>query len=169
MASNTGKKRTPTGIKSPVDRKIISKKLRIAQLRPPPRNKTPIDILGKHELDEAMRILAQAGLAEPHLFVRPARSLSVGQSYRLALALAIAKNPNIILIDEFCESLDDYTAAAVCRKIRHAAKMKNVCVIVATANARRLLTELRPHRTLLLASNNAYKWIDKTQPWHDQL
>ena len=136
--------------------------LRIKTLKLPPGGKSPIDLFGKnYPLDEAMQILALAGLAEPHIFVRPARSLSEGQRYRLALAAALAKKPDIILVDAFCESLDEYTAASVCRKLRRAADMEGICILAATADARRVSAELRPNRTLLLSSGGSHKWINR--------
>lgn len=147
--------RLPVGIR--VDGKNEISKARVAWLQAPPRNQSPIELLGGHHLDDAMRILARAGLAEAQLFVRPARSMSVGQSYRLALALALAKKPDIVIIDEFCEPLDEYTSAAVCRKIRGAAA-EGVCFLVATADARKVQAELRPRRILLLSANGEHKF-----------
>lgn len=136
-------------------------KARVACLRTPPRNKTPVELIaGKHSLDESMRILARAGLAEAHLFVRPSYALSAGQSYRLSLAVALAKNPDIVVADEFCEPLDEYTTATVCRKLRRTATRDGVCVVAATANAKHVLPELRPHRILVLSSGGRHKWID---------
>ena len=152
VIGNSGAK-LPQGIK--IKGKNEGSKVRIARLITPPRHKSPIELLGKHSLDDAMRILARAGLAEAQLFVRPVSSMSVGQSYRLALALALAKKPDIVMIDEFCEPLDEYTSAAVCRKIRGAAK-KGICFLVATADARKVRAELRPHRILLLSANGEY-------------
>ena len=139
-------------------------KARVARLLPPPRNKAPIDLLAngkkKDSLDHAMRILASAGLAEAHLFVRPSYALSVGQSYRLALAIALAKFPDILAIDEFCEPLDTYTAAAVCRKLRKTAEKQGLCALVATANADRIIRELRPDRVLLLSAGGYHQLLD---------
>ena len=153
----------------PPDSNVILKggqavgKARVARLKTPPQNKSPIDLLadnGKRSLNEAMRLLARAGLAEAHLFARPSYALSVGQSYRLALALALSKNPDIVAIDEFCEPLDEYTAVAVCRKIRKMAKEQGICVLAATANAGRVVRELRPDRALLLSSGGRHNWLD---------
>ena len=152
-----GDSRTIQGVR--VKGKSGTPKTRIAKLRTPPQNRSPIDLLKAHPLDDAMRILARAGLAEAQLFVRPTRSMSAGQSYRLSLALALAKRPDIVIIDEFCEPLDEYTSAAVCRKIHDAAK-EGVCFLVATADARNVRAELRPHRTLLLSAGGEHKFVD---------
>ena len=140
----------------------IARKAHIVRLQKPPQKKAPIELFGTLSLDESMKILARAGLAEAHLFVRPAYALSLGQSYRLALAIALSKKPDIILIDEFCEPLDEYTTAAVCRKLRQAAKNEGICIVVATADARKVLPELRPNRTLLLSSGGKHTWVNTT-------
>lgn len=154
----TGNAKLPDGVRVEADNAVKAK--RVAQLQKPPRNKAPIDLLGRYDIDESMRILAQAGLAEAHLFVRPSFTLSVGQSYRLALALALAKKPEVLLIDEFCEPLDEYTSAVICRKLRKAATNEGVSVVVATADARKVLQELQPDRVLLLLSSGQHEWRD---------
>ena len=68
-------------------------------------------------LEEASQLLSSAGLAEANLFVRPSATLSSRQFYRLGMALALAMKPELLVIDEFCESLDDFAAAAVCRRL----------------------------------------------------
>ena len=150
------KSHLPKGIH--VKCKKAPKKARIVRLQNPPRNKAPIELLRSHSLDDAMRILASAGLAEAHLFVRPAYALSMGQYYRLALAIALSKKFDIILIDEFCEPLDEYTTAVVCRKLRRIASKDGISVVVATADARHVSSELRPDRTLLLSSDGRHQW-----------
>lgn len=154
----SGNTKLPDGMRVESENAVKAK--RVAQLQKPPRNKAPIDLLSHYDLDESMRILAQAGLAEAHLFVRPSFTLSVGQSYRLALALALAKKPNVLLIDEFCEPLDEYTSAVICRKLRKAASKDGISVVVATADARKVLQELQPDRALLLLSSGQHEWRD---------
>jgi len=154
----TGNTKLPDGMRVESDNAVKAK--RVAQLQKPPRNKAPIDLLGRYDLDESMRILAQAGLAEAHLFVRPSFTLSVGQSYRLALALALAKKPDVLLIDEFCEPLDEYTSAVICRKLRKAALKDGISVVAATADARKVQHELQPDHVLLLLSSGQYEWRD---------
>ncbi|CAJ2377143.1 MAG: putative ABC transporter [Arenicellales bacterium IbO2] len=150
------KSHLPKGIE--VECKKAPKKARIVRLQNPPRAKAPIELLSSHSLDDAMQTLASAGLAEAHLFVRPAYALSLGQYYRLALAIALSKKFDIILIDEFCEPLDEYTTAVVCRKLRRIASKDGISVVVATADARHVSSELRPDRTLLLSSDGRHQW-----------
>ena len=109
-------------------------------------------------LEESMRLLASAGLGEAQLFVRPAKTLSSGQRYRLSLALSLAKKPDLLLIDEFCEPLDNYAVAAVCRRLRKEVQHRGIIAIVATINDERILSELRPQRILRLLPNGWHKW-----------
>ena len=165
LTQSKGRKtRLPKGIRIDCDEASI--KARVVRLQKPPPNKAPIELLSSLSLDDAMRILARAGLAEAHLFVRPSYALSLGQSYRLSLALALSKKPDILLIDEFCEPLDEYTTAVVCRKLRQATKKEGICVIAATADTRRVLPALRPNRILLLLPDGIHKWIDPQKIKH---
>ena len=119
---------------------------------------SPLELLRDKPLEEALEILAGAGLAEPHLYVRPSGSLSSGQKYRLALALALAKRPDLLLVDEFCEPLDKYTAIAVCKRLRRVVSETNFAAMVATANPERVLNALRPHHLLSLSSSGWFRW-----------
>ena len=137
---------------------------KVATLVSPSRDKSPIALLMAlgMSLKESMRLLASAGLGEAQLFVRPSRTLSSGQRYRLSLALALAKKPDLLLIDGFCEPLDNYAAAAVCRRLRKEVERSGTAAVVATTNGERILSELRPHRILRLLPNGGYQW-DKSK------
>ena len=134
--------------------------LKIATIQAPLGDKSPISLLMKlgQSMEESMRLLASAGLGEAQLFVRPSKTLSSGQRYRLSLALALAKKPEMLLIDEFCEPLDNYAAAAVCRRLRKEVERHGIVAVVATINSDRILSELRPQKTLRLLPNGWHKW-----------
>ena len=151
----------PPGVKS---RAAPSPAIKIAMMSHPNPRKTPIALLERFgvELEDAMRLLAAAGLGEAQLFVRPAGTLSSGQRYRLALALALAQKPDLLLIDEFCEPLDDYATAAVCRRLVKEAKRSGLAVIVATANSARVIPELHPISILRLLPDRMHKWEKAT-------
>ena len=119
---------------------------------------SPLELLRDKSLEESLEILAAAGLAEPHLYVRPSGTLSSGQKYRLALALALAKQPDLLLIDEFCEPLDRYTTIAVCKRVRRVVSTTNLAAVMATANPDRVLSALRPHHLLGLSSSGWFRW-----------
>jgi len=151
------KGRLPEGVELTVSQ--MTKGVQIARPRPVPPGVAPIELLERIPLDETLRILASAGLAEPQLFVRPARTLSLGQSYRLSLALALAEDPDLLLIDEFCEPLDRFSAAAVSKKLRISATQRRIGVIAATADPERVCASLAPDRLLLLSSGGTHKWV----------
>ena len=141
----------------------LLKPIKVATLRPVPKNLSPIELFKTHSLEESLKILASAGLAEPQLYVRPAGHLSVGQTYRLALALALAENPDLLLIDGFCESLDEYTTFAVCKRMRRAIVERGMAALVATSSPTKLFTALAPDRVLVLSSNSTFRWFTRSE------
>ncbi|MBV9236821.1 MAG: ATP-binding cassette domain-containing protein [Xanthobacteraceae bacterium] len=83
-------------------------------------------------------LLLQVGLA--HLAERPARRLSGGEQQRLALARALARDPEVLFLDEPTASLDPASTKTVEDVVRTVAA-SGVKVAVATQNlgqARRL-------------------------------
>ena len=136
------------------------KPVKVSMMAHPNPRMSPVALLKKNGLglEQAMRMLASAGLGEAQLFVRPSGTLSSGQRYRLSLALALAKKPDLLLVDEFCESLDDYSAAAVCRRLRKEAVRSSIAVVAATVNGARICPELRPMSVLRLLPNRRHKW-----------
>src|SRR5258705_1361314 len=87
-------------------------------------------------LEETLRLLGRAGLADARLFARSVSRLSVGERARLSLALAMDRagrlrdrpgesendegraEPPTIFIDEFASSLDTTTARSLARTLR---------------------------------------------------
>lgn len=61
--------------------------------------------------DERNRLLTRFDLSDHHN--KPARRLSGGQQQRLALALAVANNPEIVLLDEPTTALDPHARRAL--------------------------------------------------------
>ena len=141
--------------------------VKVRTLLSPPRNKSSIALLLAlgMSLNDAMRLLASAGLGEAQLFVRPSKTLSSGQRYRLSLALALAKKPDLLLIDGFCEPLDIYSATAVCRRLRKEIERRDITAVVATTDGNRILSELRPQRVLRLLPNAGHRWINYNEKY----
>jgi ABC-type multidrug transport system ATPase subunit len=110
----------------------------------------PLELRGRASLEDFIKVCSKCGLAEPQMFVRPTSSLSSGQRYRLQIALAFLAKPDVLLIDNFCEPLDRYTALAVCRGIRQMARELNIAVVVATAAYERLLGLIEVEQSILL-------------------
>src|ERR1051325_3392777 len=67
--------------------------------------------LNRHDPTRVADLLTQVGLA--HLADRPARRLSGGEQQRLALARALARNPEILFLDEPPASLAPAATKAV--------------------------------------------------------
>ena len=146
--------------------RLLSSSLRVATWCRPNPAQSPIGILASMDLslEQAMQLLSSAGLAEANLFVRPAGTLSSGQYYRLGLALALAKDPELLVIDEFCESLDDFAAAAVCRRLAQKVSRDRMILIVATSTADRVFNCLAPTSRLYLRPNGSYDWSPPLAP-----
>jgi tungstate transport system ATP-binding protein len=87
-------------------------------------------------------LLAKVGLAG--LGRRPARRLSGGEQQRLALARALARNPEVLFLDEPTASLDPAATKAVEEIVRTVAQ-SGVKIVLAThdlGQARRLAAEI---------------------------
>lgn len=111
--------------------------LRIIRVRSarPRSERPPVSLLGA-SVDEAMAILAGAGLADARLATTPARLLSDGESARFALARAMdgaLRSPGLIVADEFCAALDGPTAMGVARSFTRWLQRTNLRAVVATA------------------------------------
>ena len=118
----------------------------------------PIDALDCLPMDTALKLMAVSGLAEPQVLIRPSRTLSTGQRYRLSLALGIAGDVDLFLVDEFCETLDRFSTAAVARQLSRETRSRRMGTIVATSRAEPVSSSLRPDRTLVLSSDGRFVW-----------
>jgi tungstate transport system ATP-binding protein len=98
--------------------------------------------LGTRDTTRIAELLAQVGLAA--LADRPARKLSGGEQQRLALARALARNPEVLFLDEPTASLDPAATKSVEDIIRDVAA-SGVKIVMAThdiGQARRLAGDI---------------------------
>lgn len=164
LAGRGRRQRLPSGID--VSGQIEGERVRVAWPRAVQASRSPIELLANKTVDEALSLLAQGGLAEADLFVRPAKTLSVGQAYRLRLALALSEDPDVLLVDEFCEPLDKFNALAVSRRLRVVTTEASLVTVVATADPDRILSTLLPDQVVRLSSDGAVTVLDS---WREGL
>lgn len=96
-----------------------------------------ISAMGKYPLVDRKRMLSRCGLADARAMTSPARLLSGGQLYRLALARALLKarmsgRDELVIADEFCSVLDEMTAWALCRGVRKLVTNSKVALMLAS-------------------------------------
>ncbi|MGI9012964.1 MAG: ATP-binding cassette domain-containing protein [Phycisphaerales bacterium] len=94
--------------------------------------------------EQALDLLARAGLAEASLLLRPPARLSDGQRTRFEVAQMLARAQRddedaddrlrIIAVDEFTATLDRLTAAMLCGGLRGWVSRTNCAFIAATAH-----------------------------------
>lgn len=125
-------------------------KAKIAAIEPLDLARTPVDLLGSAPLGKFLMLAARCGLAEPQLLVRPIWTLSSGQRYRLQIALALLRDPEVIIIDNFCEALDRFSARAVCKGLATLTRQLNIATVLATAAYDRLNECLEPNQVVML-------------------
>jgi tungstate transport system ATP-binding protein len=107
-------------------------------------------------------LLAHVGLSA--LADRPARRLSGGEQQRLALARALARDPEVLMLDEPTASLDPAAAKSVEDVLREAAS-RGIKIVMTThdlGTARRLAGEvILLHRGEILEHSSAEQFFRK--------
>jgi len=108
-------------------------------------------------IEELLNTVGLSGLG-----ARPARRLSGGEQQRLALARALARDPEVLFLDEPTASLDPASTKAIEDVIRSVAA-RNIKVVMAThdlGEARRLAGEIvLMHRGRVLESTPAAEFF----------
>lgn len=119
-------------------------------------------LAGRTRLGDWLGCLSRAGLADARLFATRAGDLSVGESARLRLALAMARIERapqdarpVLVCDEFCSVLDRETACGVASALRRWASASGARVVVATAHAD-MARLLGPDRVVRLSPDGAW-------------
>jgi ABC-type ATPase with predicted acetyltransferase domain len=120
------------------------------------RSDTPaIGMVEVKQMAGWLEVLSRCGLAEAAVLVTPARCLSAGQLYRLALARLLWRarrrgRPTLIVADEFAANLDDDTAAALAGQIRKWVRREGLGLVVATSRPDALLLKnLQPDQVVV--------------------
>ncbi len=132
---------------------------KVAWLDPHRSELSAVDLLEHLPIEEALSTLAAAGLGEAPLFVKPTKYFSDGQLYRLAIAIALSRKPNLLIADAFCEPLDYFSMATVCRRLRSYCRKRGIAVIVATADPTRTIELLRPDKILQLLPGRTHSLV----------
>ena len=92
--------------------------------------------LSKNKQDEkkALHLLNQIGLAEKKN--HQPNQLSQGEQQRMSIALAVLKNPDLILADEPTSSLDDTNCYKIAQLLEEQAQSTNAQLIIITHDSR---------------------------------
>jgi tungstate transport system ATP-binding protein len=117
---------------------------------------TPAEREG-NRVTELLGLVGLSGLAQ-----RPARRLSGGEQQRLALARALARNPDVLLLDEPAASLDPAATKAIEDIVRTVAA-RGVKVVMSThdlGQAKRLAGDIvLLHRGRLIETGSASEFF----------
>lgn len=96
-------------------------------------DKPLIDQIGA-DTNDAIKLLATAGINDAYLYVRKPSELSDGQRYRFRLAKAIETGAEVWVADEFLAVLDRTSAKVIAYSLQKTARRAGATVIVATTH-----------------------------------
>lgn len=96
-------------------------------------DKPLIEQIGK-DTNDAIRLLAIAGINDAYLYVRKPQELSDGQRYRFRLAKAIETGAKVWVADEFLAVLDRTSAKVIAFSMQKAARRAGATLMVATTH-----------------------------------
>ncbi len=104
----------------------------------------------------AVEVLNETGLADAVLYRAPFRELSTGQKERARLAALLARQPNLLLVDEFAAHLDPLTAVRLARRLAHLARSKNLTLVLVTHRTE-VIEALEPDLLYLMGYGTLYR------------
>lgn len=102
-----------------------------------------VEQLGRNT-NEALYLLARAGISDAWIYIRKPSELSDGQRYRLKLAKVMETDADVWVADEFGAVLDRVTAKAIAISVQKVARERGKSLIVATTHTD-LEAELAPN------------------------
>jgi len=105
-----------------------------------------VDCFGRAKVERILEMLSRMGLGEAWTYLRTPWQLSEGERWRVRLAIAMMKRPDVIAADEFCAVLDRVTACVVARNVRKAIDAMGSIALVAVTSHDDLEKALRPDR-----------------------
>lgn len=85
---------------------------------------------------EALRSVLALCRLDPELLPRDARSLSLGQQQRVALARTLLPNPEVLLLDEPTSALDRPTADRLAATLREICRSRRLAILMVTHDLR---------------------------------
>ena len=98
-----------------------------------PEDELIIEGLGD-DADEAMRLLAAAGLSEAFLMLRKYGELSDGQKYRYRIARMLSENADVYIVDEIGAALDRVMAKVLVFNLQKWARRQGKMVVAASTH-----------------------------------
>lgn len=105
-----------------------------------------VELLGK-STNEALDLLAKAGISDAWIYIRKPSELSDGQRYRLKLAMLMDSDADVWIADEFGAVLDRVTAKVVAFSMQKVSRRAGKTFMVATTHDD-LVEELAPDLTI---------------------
>ncbi len=105
----------------------------------------------------AVELLNLVGIADVVLYRAPYAALSTGQKARAQLAYALARRPNLLLVDEFAANLDPATAQRLARKLARLAREQKMALVL-VLHRRELLPALEPDAVYVVGYGTFWRW-----------
>lgn len=121
--------------------------LKVADLNKIELEERPVvELLGK-STNEALDLLAKAGISDAWIYIRKPSELSDGQRYRLKLAMLMDSDADVWIADEFGAVLDRVTARVVAFSMQKVSRRAGKTFMVATTHDD-MVAELAPDLTI---------------------
>lgn len=121
--------------------------LKVADLNKIELEERPVVELLGGSTNEALDLLAKAGISDAWIYIRKPSELSDGQRYRLKLAMLMDSDADVWIADEFGAVLDRVTARVVAFSMQKVSRRAGKTFMVATTHDD-MVAELAPSLTI---------------------